>query len=217
MERTEALAVLELAEGASIDDVRKAYRRLATQHHPDAGGSPEHFNCLLQAQELLLAPPSTAMVPIDQVTEIVRMATQGSEARARQLELARDTSAVVRQAIRIRTTRLARQQRQVSALTVVSVFVGSGTQPVRLLPGERSVVATALGLFFAMTAAVLGFALLVLTASQVGHRSGHQGSSGGTRRQSAVGSVVRPGSEATRTHGRMVGRNMALSRRRRCC
>lgn len=43
MGNTELFALLELSEGASMDEVHRAYRRLAKTHHPDrwVGASPE--------------------------------------------------------------------------------------------------------------------------------------------------------------------------------
>lgn len=43
--------VLELAEDASPEEVRLAYRRLAAQAHPDAGGSAEAFSALVKARK----------------------------------------------------------------------------------------------------------------------------------------------------------------------
>ena len=37
-ELRQALAVFELGERASLDEIRRRYRDLARRHHPDAGG-----------------------------------------------------------------------------------------------------------------------------------------------------------------------------------
>ena len=44
-------AVLGLEPGASPEEVAKAWRALATRHHPDAGGDPEHFRRLVAARD----------------------------------------------------------------------------------------------------------------------------------------------------------------------
>ena len=44
---------LGLSKGASKDDIKKAFRRLAVQHHPDKGGDPEKFKEIAQAYEVL--------------------------------------------------------------------------------------------------------------------------------------------------------------------
>ena len=41
-----SLAALGLPATAKEDDVRQAYRRLRSEHHPDRGGSPEAFHRL---------------------------------------------------------------------------------------------------------------------------------------------------------------------------
>jgi DnaJ-class molecular chaperone len=46
-------SVLGLTRGADTDDIRKAYKTLAREHHPDKGGDPEKFKELSQAHEIL--------------------------------------------------------------------------------------------------------------------------------------------------------------------
>ena len=38
-----AYAILGLNEGASHEEVKKSYRRLAMKYHPDRGGDPEEL------------------------------------------------------------------------------------------------------------------------------------------------------------------------------
>jgi curved DNA-binding protein CbpA len=54
MGRAEALALLELAEGAGPEQIRAAHRRLMRQAHPDRGGDAERAARLNQARDLLL-------------------------------------------------------------------------------------------------------------------------------------------------------------------
>ena len=44
---------LGLARGASADEIKKAYRMLAREHHPDKGGDPEQFKAIQEAHEVL--------------------------------------------------------------------------------------------------------------------------------------------------------------------
>ena len=44
---------LNVAPGASDIEVRRAYRNLATQTHPDRGGDPVAFKRIQQAYEVL--------------------------------------------------------------------------------------------------------------------------------------------------------------------
>lgn len=46
-------SALGLSKGASKDDIKKAFRRLAVQHHPDKGGDPEKFKEIAHAYEVL--------------------------------------------------------------------------------------------------------------------------------------------------------------------
>jgi hypothetical protein len=52
--RREALRLLGLEPGASIQAIKRAYRRLAKAHHPDLGGDVEAFHRLDAAYRLLI-------------------------------------------------------------------------------------------------------------------------------------------------------------------
>ena len=52
--RSEALKVLGLESGATQQMIRKAYRRLVKQHHPDVGGSKAAFRRVHEAYQLLV-------------------------------------------------------------------------------------------------------------------------------------------------------------------
>ena len=54
MTRSEALAVLGLAEGASADEIRAAHRRLMRAAHPDGGGSDWLAARINEARDVLL-------------------------------------------------------------------------------------------------------------------------------------------------------------------
>ncbi|MFM5428060.1 DNA-J related domain-containing protein [Aeromonas veronii] len=51
--KAEALALLELNEGASQEAIRRRWRELALQHHPDRGGNAETFIRIRWAWEVL--------------------------------------------------------------------------------------------------------------------------------------------------------------------
>lgn len=53
-------ATLGLKAGASDDDVRQAYRRLAMQHHPDRGGDSAEFQAIQEAYATLSDPQRRA-------------------------------------------------------------------------------------------------------------------------------------------------------------
>ncbi len=54
MTREEALAVLGLSEGASVDDIRAAHRRLIQRMHPDVGGTADLAARINRAKDVLL-------------------------------------------------------------------------------------------------------------------------------------------------------------------
>ena len=53
--RHQALELLGLERGASLQAIKRAYRRLAKEHHPDLGGDVELFHRLDAAYRLLIA------------------------------------------------------------------------------------------------------------------------------------------------------------------
>lgn len=48
-------AILGVGDGASESDVKKAFRRLSRQHHPDLGGSATAFDAISRAYELIMS------------------------------------------------------------------------------------------------------------------------------------------------------------------
>jgi len=52
--------VLGVRPDAEADDIKRAYRRLAREHHPDAGGEEERFKELSRAYEVLADPERRA-------------------------------------------------------------------------------------------------------------------------------------------------------------
>jgi DnaJ-class molecular chaperone len=44
---------LGLQRGATDEEIKKAYRKLAMKHHPDKGGDPEHFKKIQSAYDIL--------------------------------------------------------------------------------------------------------------------------------------------------------------------
>ncbi|KAB0268251.1 hypothetical protein FEZ63_06010 [Microvirga brassicacearum] len=55
MSKEEAYQVLGLQPGASLDEIREAYRRLMKKLHPDQGGTAHLAARVNQAREVLLS------------------------------------------------------------------------------------------------------------------------------------------------------------------
>jgi DnaJ-class molecular chaperone len=49
--------ILGLSEGASTEEVKKAYKKLVLIHHPDKGGDPNEFRKITEAYEQIINPP----------------------------------------------------------------------------------------------------------------------------------------------------------------
>ena len=54
LERQQALAVLELPPNATRQQIKRRYRVLAKQHHPDRGGDPRQMQRIIAAYEVLM-------------------------------------------------------------------------------------------------------------------------------------------------------------------
>ena len=48
--------ILGVGRNASIDEIKKAYRKLAQVHHPDKGGDPKKFKEINEAYQVLSDP-----------------------------------------------------------------------------------------------------------------------------------------------------------------
>lgn len=51
--RTQSLQTLGLSPGASVEEIKQAYRKMAMKHHPDRGGNEEEFKKIKEAYETL--------------------------------------------------------------------------------------------------------------------------------------------------------------------
>lgn len=63
MNERSARAMLGVSPSATTGQVKRAYRRLALELHPDRGGDPAAFQQLVVAQQLLLSMPRSVSAP----------------------------------------------------------------------------------------------------------------------------------------------------------
>ena len=56
MDNKSLYEILGLGPGASADEVKKAFRKIAIKAHPDKGGDPEKFRTYTEAYEILSNP-----------------------------------------------------------------------------------------------------------------------------------------------------------------
>ncbi len=75
--------VLGIAEAASEDEIRQAYRRLVKSAHPDAAGDPEQFRRITEASDVLSDPLRRAAY--DRTTRPVLFAGPPAVTRRRRL------------------------------------------------------------------------------------------------------------------------------------
>ncbi len=54
LERQQALAILGLPPNATRQQIKRRYRILAKQHHPDRGGDPRQMQRIIAAYEVLM-------------------------------------------------------------------------------------------------------------------------------------------------------------------
>jgi curved DNA-binding protein CbpA len=54
LQRQQALAVLGLSPNATPQQIKRRYRTLAKQHHPDRGGDPRQMQKIIAAYEFLM-------------------------------------------------------------------------------------------------------------------------------------------------------------------
>lgn len=52
--RGEALALLDLKDPITDNEIKRKYRQLVLEHHPDQGGKPEQFHRIVAAMEILM-------------------------------------------------------------------------------------------------------------------------------------------------------------------
>lgn len=71
--------ILGISKNASPDEIKRAYRRLAQQYHPDKGGNPERFKEINEAYQVLSDPQKKAQY--DQFGSTFEQAQAGGAAR----------------------------------------------------------------------------------------------------------------------------------------
>ncbi len=151
--------MLGLPEDASPESIRARFRALAMQLHPDQGNDDaEAFVRLQEARVSALGESSDApLVPLDQVTQLVRVATGALAHREEQRARREESESVKRQVVRARTSPLKAARRRVSFLTGLTALLGGLSQLIRVLPWDSaSLVATLVGATLGLYTSLLG-------------------------------------------------------------
>ena len=56
--------ILGVSPDATLEEVKRAYKKLASKSHPDKGGDPEQFKKILKAYTEIVANHTTAVYDI---------------------------------------------------------------------------------------------------------------------------------------------------------
>lgn len=76
------LEILELKIGASKKEIKKAYRKLAHQYHPDKGGDEAKMKEINNAYAILINPPKIQQPIVQQQWYYYRHTTYGTAGTA---------------------------------------------------------------------------------------------------------------------------------------
>jgi hypothetical protein len=130
---TQAFELLGLAPGATPDAIQDRFRELAPEVHPDVpGGDEESFKRLEAARRVALAAHhSTALVPLDQVTELIRAATGGLAERTERQERANQATRFVGGLVRAHTSKLKRVQRTAGITAAIAGLTAAVLQYIK--------------------------------------------------------------------------------------
>lgn len=137
MGRQEALEILGLEPGASADEIDQRFRVLASETHPDHGGSTERFSDVVAARDLLkseatgarlvhLQGPGTALTAPAHL-DLVSLEKERDSARQRQ----QNSERVAKGLVRAEVSRLTRSKRRASFLAWLGGGAGIATLALR--------------------------------------------------------------------------------------
>ncbi|HEY7680551.1 MAG TPA: DnaJ domain-containing protein, partial [Terriglobia bacterium] len=76
-------SILKVSSNATPEKIRAAYRRLAKQRHPDAGGSAAEFRALQEAYAILSDPESRRKYDAQRAPAARRSVRRASPGRSR--------------------------------------------------------------------------------------------------------------------------------------
>jgi hypothetical protein len=143
----EAFELLGLTPGASAERIHAKFRELAANVHPDKpDGDLDAFVRLEAARRVALGATSTALVPLDQVTELVRVATGNLERSEAQRKRADEATKFVGGLVRAHTSKLKRVRRNAGLAAALSAALALALQYVKQKGGINHVVADEISL-----------------------------------------------------------------------
>jgi hypothetical protein len=139
---SEAFKLLGLTPGATSEEIHARFRALAANAHPDApGGDTDAFVRLEAAKRVALGSTSTGLVPLDQVTELVRVATGNLERSQEQRRRADEAAKFAAGLVRAHTSKLKRIRRNAGLAAALSAALALGLQYVKQKAGIDPLIA----------------------------------------------------------------------------
>jgi hypothetical protein len=180
--RSEAFELLGLSEDASENQITARWRELLHPLHKD--GVSDDVGALMQLNEAraiaLGKAPASDLVPMSQVTDIVRAATGEIAVRQERQERLAETQKLIKQVVRTQTSPLRSARRRLGLYTLLAAILAGASQFLRALPqsspksagwfgtgissNSAGWFATAILAYCGITAAVLG--LLIVRHTQ---------------------------------------------------
>jgi hypothetical protein len=160
--RKEALEVLGVDEDATTAEIQSAFDKQAFVAHPDHGGDDGSFRRLVEARKVALGEQGSALVPIDQIKDLVVAVTQPLVRQAEKAERLEARRQVFTQVVRVHVSPLRAARRKRAELLGAAAGATALTQVIRAFPvGGHVVEYVSLGALAALVYAAAGIGVMI--------------------------------------------------------